>query len=324
MHYLVFPLQGSGLERDISFSRFHMLTEKEELDIIKQIANITSIDINEVRDFTNHTKRSRSENFLDSNIMIIEVENQTQNVRYSAYHSAQSAVNFFKLIHSAFGMESSIFREVGIVGKDYDNKHVAILSKDGWRRSHDFRWDAYLKCKLDLDFMSKNKYQEIFDKLFNSFVLNINNDELQDKFKNVFILYCKGYMQSKVHNDYSMALLLFITTLESLITEGQPEKRIRLAAVIPKVVEIEGINSNELATLIDSLYRKRNDFVHSGQIARIFQVDDTLEVLNRVTALIILKFFDVDDLLKASNSTNRLKAWNEYINNVFDSIIFGE
>src|SRR5699024_8212865 len=106
--------------------------------------------------------------------------------------------------------------------------------------------------------------------------------------------YCKGYMQSKIYNDYSIALLLFITTLESLITEGQPEKRIRLAATIPKVVEIESINSNELATLIDTLYRKRNDFVHGGQIAGFSYENETLELLNQVTALIILKYFDVE------------------------------
>lgn len=320
MHYLVFPLQGSGFKKDISFSRFHMLTEKKESDMIKQISTITSIDIEEVKSFIEHTKRSRSTNFLDANIMIIEIENQTQNVRYSAHKSAQSVVNFLFLIHSAFGMESSIFRNV-TRGED-ENKHVAILSKDGWRCGHGFSWDAYLQCRLDLDFMEESKYQEIFDKLFNSFVLNNDNDELTYKFKNAFILYCKGYMQSKIYNDYSIALLLFITTLESLITEGQPEKRIRLAATIPKIVEIESINSNELATLIDSLYRKRNDFVHGGQIAGFSYENETLEVLNQVTALIILKYFDVEDLLSECNSTNRLNAWSEYLNDIFNSIIF--
>ena len=322
MHYLIFPLQGSGLKSDISFSRFHMLTEKSEADMIKQISDITSIDETEAASFLEHTKKSRSKDFLKSNIMIIEAENQTENIRLSAYQLAQHSVHFLFLIHSAFGMKSSIFRTADIW--EEENKHVAILSKDGWRCGHSYQWNAHLQCKLDLDFMGEEKYQKIFDNLFNAFALNNDKDDLSYKFMNLFVLYSRGIVQRRIQHDDSLALLLFITALESLITEGQQEKRLRLAAIIPKLVSVDGIAAFELATIIDELYKDRNNFVHAGQTPQFSYENNKLDILERITALMILKYFEVDGLLDASPGQNRLNAWTEYLNRVFNSIIFGE
>lgn len=321
-HYLIFPLQGSGLKKDISFSKFHILKEKSEEELHTQISDITSIDKIAVIDFLEHTKNSRSKGFLKSNIMIIEVENQTENVRYSAYQLAQYSVNFLFLIHSAFGMKSSSFRKPEI-WRD-ENRHVAILSKDGWRCGHGHSWDAHLQCKLDIDFMEEDKYQQIFDKLFSSFALRIELNNLAYKFINLFMLYSRGIVQRKIHHDDSLALLLFITALESLITEGQQEKRLRLAVIIPKLITIDGMTSFELATMIDELYKDRNNFVHAGQTPSYSYKNNKLETLERVTALMILKYFEVDSLLDVSLGQTRVKAWTEYLNELFNSIIFGK
>lgn len=322
MHYLIFPLQGSGLKEDISFSRFHILTEKNEDDMIKQISDIASIDKMEVTRSLEHTKKSRSKDFLKSNIMIIEIENQTENVRHSAYQFAQYSVNFLFVIHSAFGMESSIFRLAE--GWKEENKHVAILAKDGWRCGHGFDWDAHLQCKLDIDFMMEEKYQKIFNNLFDTFALKSEKDDLAYKFINLFILYSRGIVQRRIQNDDSLALLLFITALESLITEGQQEKRIRLAAIIPKLISIDGITAFELATTIDELYKDRNNFVHAGQTPRFSYENSKLDILDRVTALILMKYFEVDSLLDVSSGQSRINAWAEYLNQVFNGIIFGQ
>lgn len=321
-HYLIFPLQGSGLKRDISFSRFNILTERNEDELIKQISDLTSIDRVAVVDLLEHTKKSRSKDFSKSNIMIIEIEDQTENIRHSAYQLAQYSVNFLFLIHSAFGMESSIFR-LAEIWED-ENKHVAILSKDDWRCGHGHSWDAHLQCKLDLDFMEEEEYQNDFDNLFNAFALNNDKDDLLYKFMNSLILYSRGIVQRRIQKDDSLALLLYITALESLITEGQQEKRIRLVAIIPKLVSIDGITSFELATVIDELYKERNNFIHAGQTPQFSYENNKLDILERITALILLKYFDIDSLLDVSSGQTRLKAWENYLNQIFNSIIFGQ
>lgn len=320
-HYLIFPLQGSGLKKDISFSRFNFLIKKSQDDLINQISSITSIELQHVKDSIEHTKNSRSRDFLKSSIVIIEIENQTENIRYSALQVAQYVVNFLYLIHSAFGIKSSIFRTADTMMEE--NRHVAILSKDGWRCGHGFSWDAYLQCKLDLDFMEEQKYQDIFINLFDCFAMNKNMDELGYKFKNSFLLYSRGYIQSKVHHDNSLALLLFITSLEALITEGKQEKRIRLAAVIPRLISIDGYNQSELANIINKLYHNRNDFVHAGQTPYFHYEDNKLEILDRLTALLILKYIEMDALLQLENGQTRVNSWNKHLDNIFTSIIFG-
>lgn len=40
-HFLIFPLQGSGLNKDISFLNFHLLSKKNEAEILQQISEIT-------------------------------------------------------------------------------------------------------------------------------------------------------------------------------------------------------------------------------------------------------------------------------------------
>ncbi|GEM_PF-4428383 len=77
---------------------------------------------------------------------------------------------------------------------------------------------------------------------------------------NLFILYSRGIVQRRIHHDDSLVLLLFITALESLITEGQSEKRIRPAAIISKLISIDGVTPFELATTIDELYKESKQF----------------------------------------------------------------
>lgn len=72
--------------------------------------------------------------------MIIKVENQTENVDRTAYQMAQFAVYIFKIIHSAYSMESSIFRMAE--RWEEENSHVAIWAKDNWRCGHGFSWNA--------------------------------------------------------------------------------------------------------------------------------------------------------------------------------------
>ena len=322
VHYLIFPLQGSGLKQDIRFSKFSFLIEKKEEEMIKQISMLTNIDKARVLEALEHTKKSRSKDFLRSNIMIIETENQTENVRYSVAQFAQCAIDFLHLIHSAFAMEHSFLRCGELM--QAENKHVAILSKDNWRCGHGFKWNARLQCKMDLDFMADDQYQKIFNDLFYSFALNKNMDDLSNRFLNSFLLYSRGVTQKNVHKDNELALLLFITAIEALIVEGKQEKRLRLSAIISRIITIDGFPQYEVAGFLNEIYKKRNDFVHAGQTPRFTSESKDINLLERITALLILKYFKLDFLSEANTEQARINSWLDYLDNVFDEVIFGK
>ncbi|MGN9163002.1 hypothetical protein [Clostridium sulfidigenes] len=319
-HFLVFPLQGSGLEKDVSFLNFHLITQKDENEILQQISDITHIDYYEVKSSLDHTRKSRSKDFLESSLMIIKVENQTENVSRFAYQMAQFSVDIFKLLHSAFGMESSIFRMAK--GWEEENSHVAILAKDGWRRGHGFSWNAQLKCKIDIDFMAEEKYQKIFCLLFDA-VTKKETDALTDKFINALILYGKATVQKSKYNDVDLALLLYITALESLLTEGFNEKRLRLSAIVPRMIDFEGRSISEVSEPLEKLYSSRNNFLHAGQSSYFSRRDEEMEFLERVTALVILKCFELDKTI-SSNSEKRTITWSKYVDSIFKDLIFGK
>lgn len=319
-HFLIFPLQGSGLNKDISFLNFHLLSEKNEAEILQQISEITQIEYNGVKDFLDHTQKSRSKDFLKSNIMIIKVENQTENVDRTAYQMAQFAVYIFKIIHSAYGMESSIFR---IAERwEEENSHVAILAKDNWRCGHGFSWNAHLKCKIDIDFMAEEKYQRIFGFLFDT-VTKKENDILTNKFINALILYGKADVQNSEYRDTDLAILLYITALESLLTEGRNEKRLRLSAIVPRIINCEGKNITEISILLEKLYTSRNNFLHAGQSSYYSRRDEDIEYLEKITARVILRCFELGKSIDGVGE-RRTKAWSKYVDNIFMDLILGK
>ncbi|WKY44153.1 HEPN domain-containing protein [Eubacteriaceae bacterium ES2] len=315
VHYLIFPLQGSRLSRDVSFSRFHFLIKKDETEIIKQISSITDIDESNVHDFLTHTKNSRSKDFLKSNIMIIKIENQTQNVTSSSYQMAQYSVDFLKLIHSAFGFENSIFL-MGEIWEE-ENRHVAILSNDGWRCGHGYNWNAHLKCKIDLDFIFNDKYQNLFNNLFSIFSLGREVDDLMLRFENAFVLYSRGITQVAEQKDNDLALLLFITALESLITEDQYEKRLRISKIVPQLIEIKEFPASELSEILDGLYKQRNNFVHAGKSPVFNYENNNLKVLDQITGLLILKYFELDSILNFEVNKTKSEIWIDYLEDIY-------
>ncbi len=318
-HFLIFPLQGSGLIEDIYFSEFYLLTQKEEDKIITQIADITKIEYTRVKTFLDHTRNSRSRDFLKSNLMIIKVENQTENVDRFAYQMAQFSVDILKLIHSAFGMKSSIFR----ISEDgtQKNSHVAILAKDDWRCGFGFSRNAELGCKIDIDFMSTKKYQDIFKLLFFTSIQK-NMDELTSRFVNGLMLYGKAKIQQSNYSDVDLALLLYLTVLESLFTEGKNEKRLRLSAIIPRLIEYEGKSISEISKGLNSLYMSRNNFLHAGRTTYFTRNDKEIEFLERITALVIIKCFTLEKEI-SSTGEKRIDQWSKYVDKIFNDLIMG-
>lgn len=322
-HYLVVPLQNSTLKKDFTFDRFYFLKEDEEDILIQKISELSQIDMGRVSDFLEHTKKSRSKDFLKSNLLVIKVENQTENIRRSAYQIAQNAIDSILLLHAGIEHQMSakdLFHpNLGWLEK---NSHVAILSTDGWRCGHGFDWQAHLSCDVDLDFFEDEVVQQKFVEFYNLFNFK-STDEFTYRFYNSFSLYSKARVQRIEQKENSVALLLYLTAIESLVTEGRNEKRLRVSAITPKLIQYRDITQADLSRKLNDMYTRRNNFVHAGTGAYWRDETEELELLEKVVAKLILRVTDIESELDIREGETKWHAWERYVNGIFDDIIFG-
>lgn len=323
-HFILVPLQNSGLKKCYSFDRFHFVKRESREQLIEIVSQITGLAFCDVRNYMEHTEKSRSKDFLQSNLLVIEVEGQTANIKQSAFAMGQTAISLLLLIHD--GVEyrgdgfSSLFH--GNVSMLQENKHVAILAKDDWRVGHGYHWNAHLNCDIDLDFLESSDNQNTYTLLYHSFS-DPYGDELTRKFYNAFTIYSKARYQLDSEKDETIALLLLWVAIESLITEERNEKRLRISAILPRLVTVKNYSKEQFARVLNRLYQGRNDFVHAGKKPAFWLDKFDIGSLQIASAKLIMSFVGVDSKLELREGETRSHAWNRYVDDLFDSVIFG-
>jgi len=286
-----------------------------------------NIDDNKCFDMFEHTKRSRSKNFFNHNLLLIRIENQTSHVNLNAITIAIRAIYLIHLLHWALNTPEDVRFSLRKKTADLieENQYVLIMSNEEWRCSHRFIPSGLPKCKIDLDFFKEEKYQNIFSDLFTEFIMN-QGDNLSQRFVNSLVLLNRGF-QFEVKHDNDLATLLYTTSAEALLTAEKNEKRLRFAATLSKVISIDGIKRTELAKILDNVYRKRNDFVHAG-VSPFYKYckneNSDLEITRIAISKLIIKYNEINKSLVIDGEGDRSKKWNTYIDQLFINLIFGE
>lgn len=312
-HFLIFPLERSELKKDITFENFTFLTRRDKNALCQKIAELTSIPIEKVIQDMDHTIASRSPHFIDNNMVIIKIEEQTSNVKYLAYWYAQYTVYFLRIVFGFSGMEQNIILKLGS-GMTEPNRHVQILSKDHWRCGHGFNFDADFRCAINLDFMNDVKYQAQFIKLVEAFLRAKDKDSLSYKIENALNLMMKGRQYLDKHYDESVALLLYIASLESMFRDRMGDIKIRLAVTIPRLVNMD------VANFIGEMYNNRNNFMHAGKRYRDDKED--IEKLEKICYAMIMQYIDSASIFVEGK--DRLKTWEDHLDNIFNQYIYAE
>ena len=321
-HYLLIPLQGAKLNEDIVFGKFFFLKSKTEDEIKIQISQITNIEASEIDSFLEHTKNSRSPDFLVHPLVIVEIENQTSNVDNNAVNVAQGIVKILKLIHYKEEFQNDFMLQH--LSEWYkDNHHVAIISTDTWRCGHRCWWKRMV-CKIDISFIKEKKHQENFEKMLNDLIIQRRLNELEYKFYNALELFQKSLEQvERPNDDVMLSLLLLFSAAESLLTEGDNEKKLRLCVIWPRIVEFKGYSVQQLANIVKNMYEKRNDFVHAGQVQMFSEEsDDSLVILQQMLAKLIFKYIELNTVLDISDGSKPINAWKKFIKNIFEDAVY--
>lgn len=139
------------------------------------------------------------------------------------------------------------------------------------------------------------------------------------------VLLNRGF-QFEIKNDSALATLLYTTSVEALLAAGKNEKRLRFAAILSKLICIEGKTQTEITNILESVYKKRNNFVHAGQSPFYEYHDDDEDdlALTRIAiSKLILKYNEITTLLSTQNEGDRSKKWDSYIDQLFRKLLFG-
>lgn len=328
-HFVIIPLHGSRLNKQITFGNkmFYLIpAEENEQTLFNYLSNAMTIDYKKCVNMFEHTKNSRSQDFFKHNLLLIRIENQTSNVKSNAITIAIRTIYLIHMLHWALNTTEDVFFSIKKLSFDWlkENHHVVIMSNDEWRCGHGNTWNGVPKCQIDLQFLEDKKYQTIFSHLFTEFLIK-PGDELTHRFVNSLVLLNRGF-QFEIKKDSALATLLYTTSAEALLAAGKNEKRLRFAAILSKLICIEGKTQTEIANILESVYKKRNNFVHAGQSPFYEYRDDDEDdlALTRIAiSKLILKYNEITTLLSTQNEGDRSKKWDSYIDQLFRKLLFG-
>lgn len=319
VHYLLIPINGARLSVDIHFASFHFINgdegEKEE-----KIQNITGLDRFRIHDFIEHTQKSRSKDFMMYPILVLQIDNVHSNIYRSASITAQRIFQIIKLMLYKHETKQDIYE---LATNWYeDNYHVAIIGEEDWQFGHGNWWNL-IQCKYSLDFLSEFNNQNEFVDLANTFVFENFRDELHYKFSNALELFEKSLEQYENYKDITLSMMLLFSAAESLLTEGDNEKKLRLSVIWPRLVTITDKDQKDLCLLIRDSYEKRNNFVHAGNLMYDSEKEE-IRVLHQMLAKLISIYLlpDVWKNTKSGTEEKDITMWTKYIRNIFTEAIY--
>ncbi len=319
VHYLLIPINGARLSADIHFASFHFINGKQE-EKEEKIQRITRLDRHKIHDFIRHTQKSRSKDFMEYPILVLRIDNVHSNIYRSASAIAQRIFQIIKLMVYKFETEQDIYE---LTANWYeDNYHVAIIGEDEWQFGHGNWWNL-IQCKYSLDFLNEVKNQNEFIDLANTFVFENYRDELYYKFSNALELFEKSLEQYENYKDITLSMLLLFSAAESLLTDGENEKKLRLSVIWPRLVTITNKEQKDLCILIRDSYAKRNNFVHAGNLMYDSEKEE-IRVLHQMLAKLISQYLlpNVWKDTECGTEEKDITKWTKYIRNIFTEAIY--
>ena len=317
IYYLLIPINGARLTDDISFGNFNFICGDEDTKEEK-IIKISGLNKDMIHNFIDHTKKSRSKDFMEYPMVVLKIENVSSNVDRNTVYISTKIFQIIKLMVYYLETEEDIFE---MTSNWYENNyHVAILGEEAWQLGHGCWWNL-IQCKYSLDFLSKNDNQELFEKLVEIFIYDFSNDDLLYKFNNALELFERSLEQKENYRDDTLSTMLLFSAAESLLTENDNEKKLRLAVIWPRLVSIKGESVKKLGVLIRDAYALRNNFVHAGSL---FDCTEKIELrlLHQMLAKLIMLYLNKELWRSENNNDKDITNWKSYIKKIFSDAIY--
>ena len=110
-HAIIYPLQKSILNKEIKFDNFYFLKSGREEEVLK-------IEKKIVNDFLEHTKNSRSEDFLKFNLLIYKTNDNTQKLWYTSADMYGIIVNILNIMYRSNAFKNDAYSKLLLKTKE--------------------------------------------------------------------------------------------------------------------------------------------------------------------------------------------------------------
>jgi len=332
-HIIVVPIHSAQFKNVIKIDNLTFIpqdySKEDKIKIISQVAKKT---YDETLWITDHTEKSRSEHFLKYPLLLIKQTHQTSTVHYNSLNIAKIIIYsircfYYGNIHKTSKDKTSFLYWASASLKEAS--HLAIYSKENWRQNHKpLNFDVSLP--FDINWLEEKGTARTFKKFLDRIYFDKNLDDFNVCFLNALILFNESIKQ-----DTSISTIITMTIAESILTQNRNEKRLRIAAIIPRLMSFPKNIQKKISRDFDQLYHKRNNFVHSGESVSISYDFETSEptILERgrkIIAQLILNYPKFENIVEkkvvANDTTNkqiiRMKYWSNHVDSIFHDIIF--
>lgn len=333
-HLIVIPIQSAQFKNLIKIDNLTFIPENySRKDKLKIIARLAKKTLDKTVWIAEHTEKSRSRDFLKYPLLCIKQTHQTSTVHYNSLNIAKIIIYalrcfYYGNIHKTPKDKTSII--FTLEQRSYkEASHLAIYSKEEWRQNHKpLNFDA--SVPFDLSWLENKETQKKFKKFIERIYFDGNLDDFNICFLNSLILFNESIKQNA-----SISTIITMTIGESILTRGRNEKRLRISAIIPRLMKYPKNKQSKISRDFDELYQKRNNFVHSGESVTIeYSYKNSeptlLEAGRKIIAQLILNYpnFEktLEKIISENDTTNkqiiRMKCWEKYVDSIFQNIIY--
>ncbi len=334
-HLIIVPIPSAKFNNRIKIDNLIFIPQDYSRELkLKIIAKFAKKTIRETEWIADHTEKSRSGDFLKYPLLCIKQNEHTTTIHYSALNLAKIVIYsircfYFGNIYNSKKDRSDILLDFCVQKPLKEASHLATYSKENWRQNHKpLNFDVSMP--YDLNWLEDKELGNKFKLFIQSIYLNGNLDDFNLSFLNSLILYNESIKQNN-----SISTIITMTIGESILTRNRNEKRLRISAITPRLLNYPKNEQKSISKNLDELYQKRNNFVHSGEAVSInydFESSEPnlLESARQIMARLILKFPEFEKIVENSipdtDNTNkqviRIKYWERYVDSIFQDIIY--
>jgi hypothetical protein len=333
-HLIVIPLQSAQFKNLIKIDNLSFIPQNySRKDKLKIIARLSKKTLFETTWIAEHTEKSRSQDFFKYPLLCIKQTHQTSTVHYNSLNIAKIIIYAIRCFYYGNIAKTTEDKTSIIVSYEERNQkeasHLAIYSKETWRQNHKpLNFDV--SVPFDISWLDTKEMKQKFKKFIERIYFDGNLDDFNVCFLNSLILF-----NDSIKQNTSISTIITMTIAESILTRNRNEKRLRVSAIIPRLMKYPKDKQSKISRDFDELYHKRNNFVHSGQSVTIdFNFENSeptiLEAGRKIIAKLILNYPNFEKILEktipendtTNNQIKRMKYWEKYVDSIFQNIIY--